>query len=69
MTTIIGYDQLLVAVAKLQGMSQAERDALMRSTTPSGYQIPRPTSVPQFGFVRWQVVQPASIYLTRTGVT
>lgn len=49
---------------------KAERDeakaaALLRTSTPGGYEIPRPEWSPLYGNISWQLVQPATLYLTR----
>ncbi len=49
---------------------KAERDearatALMRTSTPAGYEMPRPEWSPLYGNISWQMVQPSTIYLTQ----
>ncbi len=46
--------------------SKSAAECMARATTPSGYVTPRPEWNPSYGDISWQMVQPATIYLTRT---
>ncbi len=44
---------------------RAAGEALARKGTPAGYPTPRAEWAPMYGGISWQVVMPATIYLTR----
>ncbi len=46
-------------------VDKAAAEALARTSTPAGYPTPRPEWSPLYQDVSWQMVQPATLYLTR----
>ncbi len=53
-------------LARLQVMTEkAAAECLARTSTPAGYETPRPEWNPLYDYITWQMVQPSTIYLTR----